>query len=159
MVGRPRYGSSIRPWGGWLAVIVAVNICGCESGGLPGTIPVGGKVLYQGEPVSQGTVLYSPVDTNSGRLARGALQADGSFELTTLKSGDGALPGEYRVSVLSYKPHPGEPGRGGVDADSPPPEIVREHYVPARYTDPEQSGLRDTVDENHPGYKVWELED
>ncbi len=132
-------------------------LAGCGGGGLEGTVPIRGKVIYQGKPLAEGTVLYAPVDVN-GRQARAELQPDGSFTLTTLVANDGALPGEYRVVVLAYAPHPGEPGRGDTPADAPPPTIERGFIVPEKYTIPEETPFQDTVDGNHPGYREWTIE-
>jgi len=40
---------------------------------------------------------------------RGDIEKDGSFQLSTLKPGDGVLTGKYRVAVVEYRP--GEPPR------------------------------------------------
>lgn len=132
-------------------------LAGCGGGGLAGTVPIRGKVTYQGKPLAEGTVLYSPVDVN-GRQARGELKPDGTFTLTTLVANDGALPGEYNVVVLAYAPHPGEPGRGDTPADATPPRIVRGFIVPEKYTIPDETPFEDTVDDAHPGYREWTIE-
>ena len=38
-----------------------------------------------------------------GREARGALQSDGSFVLTTFKEGDGVVAGEHRVTITGLE--------------------------------------------------------
>lgn len=138
----------------WVAFVL---LAGCESAGLEGAVPVRGKVVYQGKPLTEGEVLYAPVDPN-GRQARGKLQSDGTFTLTTLIANDGALPGEYRVVVEALAPHPGEPGRGDTPLDAKPPKIVRGYLVPEKYTNPDQTPFRDTVDGDHPGYREWVIE-
>lgn len=60
------------------------------------TVPVKGKVTYQGKPLTKGTVTFEP---DSGREAHGEIKSDGSFVLTTFKEGDGAVPGLHRVAV------------------------------------------------------------
>jgi len=144
---------SRRLIGAWMLALIA----GCGGGGLPGMVPISGKVYYQGKPLAEGTVLYSPVDAN-GRQARGELQSDGTFTLTTLKADDGALPGEYRVVILAYAPHPGEPGRGDVPMNAPPPTIERGFVIPEKYTNPEETPFQDTVNDQHPGYREWVIE-
>jgi hypothetical protein len=114
-------------------------------------------VIYQGKPLAEGTVLYAPISAE-GRQARAELKPDGTFKLTTLAADDGALPGEYRVVILAYAPHPGEPGRGDTPADATPPEIVRGFVIPEKYTIPEETPFQDTVDGSHPGYKEWTIE-
>ena len=105
-------------------------------------------------------MLYNPIDA-SGRRARGVIQSDGTFRLTTIETGDGALTGEYRITVVAYAPHPGEPGRTepAETVTRVPATIKRGFLIPERYTNPETSGLRDTVNKQHSGYKELILED
>jgi hypothetical protein len=60
-------------------------------------IAVKGKVTYKGQPVAKGVIQFEP--DGYGRKARGQLQSDGTFELTTLKPGDGVVAGEHRISL------------------------------------------------------------
>jgi hypothetical protein len=64
-------------------------------------ISVKGKVTYKGQPVTKGIVRFEP-DSGFGRMATGQLQSDGTFELTTLKQGDGVVAGEHRVTVSDF---------------------------------------------------------
>ena len=84
--------------------IVAVLFLGCctgcganGAGTLPELIPVKGKVTFKGEPLTNGTIRFEPDDY--GRPASGKLKPDGSFVLTTLKEGDGVIPGHHRVII------------------------------------------------------------
>src|SRR5262249_9934025 len=78
---------------GLLGALALVGV-GCGSD----TVKVRGPVTLDGKPLPMGTaVTFVPVD--KGRSATGATQADGSFRLTTFKPEDGALPGEYKVTV------------------------------------------------------------
>jgi hypothetical protein len=144
------------------ALVVAVPLTGCGGSGLPGTVPIRGKVIYNDKPLSQGEVRYVPVDPQVGRQARGKLDKSGNFELTTLKAGDGVLPGKYKVVIVALAPHPGEPGRTAPEpgeAPKPLPVITRGSLVPERYTVPRATPFEETVDKNHPGYKEFVLED
>jgi hypothetical protein len=75
--------------------------CGATqgSGTLPQLLPVKGKVVFKGQPLTTGTVRFEPDDY--GRAASGKLQSDGTFVLTTLKEGDGVVPGHHRVSITN----------------------------------------------------------
>jgi hypothetical protein len=65
----------------------------------PKVYPVKGKVLLAGgEPVSGGIITFHP-ENRLGHEASGEIGTDGSFQLTTIVKGDGALPGSYTVSV------------------------------------------------------------
>ena len=139
----------------WLALCAAVlSLAGCNKG--LGTLPVTGKVFYQGKPLAEGTVIYAPIDVN-GRQARGAIQPDGTFALTT-GAEEGAMPGEYKVVILALEPHPGEPGRDGTNPNAAPPKIERGFVIPEKYTTPEETPFQDQVDSSHPGYKEWVIE-
>lgn len=144
------------------AVLTLAIAGGCSSSGLEGTIPIRGKVTYQGTPLESGEVRYVPVDANNGRVARGKLDSSGRYRLTTLKDDDGALPGDYRVVVVVYpeqfddiaqrdRRRAAEGAEPNANQSQPP--------IPERYYKPETSGLTDTVDENHSGVKNFDLVD
>jgi hypothetical protein len=86
-----------------LAAILVGCCWGCGSGSVvpPSLIPVKGKVTYKGQTVTKGIVRFEP-DGGFGRMATGQLQSDGTFELTTLKPGDGVVAGEHRVTVSEF---------------------------------------------------------
>jgi hypothetical protein len=69
---------------------------GCGSKDQP--IPLEGTVLLDGQPVAGAIVSFLP-DERGGRFATGTTAQDGSFRLTTYKENDGALAGDYRVTV------------------------------------------------------------
>ena len=74
--------------------------CGPGGGTNPSLVPVKGKVTYKGMPLTKGTIKFVP--DGYGREARGAIQSDGSFVLTTQKEGDGAVAGEHRVAITGF---------------------------------------------------------
>jgi hypothetical protein len=68
--------------------------CGCGSG----KYPVRGKVtLEDGTPLTRGMVVFESLDGTQG--ARGMIQPDGRYELSSASAGDGVRPGRYRVLV------------------------------------------------------------
>jgi hypothetical protein len=87
-----------------LAALLACAGSGCgiaRSGKASDLIPVKGKVSFKGKALTKGTVTFEP--DGYGRPARGELQPDGSFVLSTLKQGDGAVAGEHRVSITGVE--------------------------------------------------------
>jgi hypothetical protein len=131
--------------------ILAVIGCG-DSSGLEKRYPVSGNVTYKGQPVPKGNVFFVPVDSTKGRSAGGEISEDGSYTLTTAEEGDGALPGEYKVSVISQDIDMSavlKEAGGGAGRQS---ETFRKatkqakDLVPKKYGDPETSGLRKTVE-------------
>lgn len=123
-------------------------------------VPVRGEVIYNGQPLPEGQIVYLPKSAGAGRQASGAIGPDGSFEMTTLREGDGVMHGEYVIAIYAYKPHPGEPtSREEHEALARRGKIEREHLIPKRYANADTSGLTDTVDASHSGVKKIELSD
>jgi hypothetical protein len=85
---------------GFAAMAVILG-CGDDSG-LATRYKVSGTVKYKGEPVPKGTVVFEPVNPPppQGRVAQGSIE-NGSYTLTTSTPNDGALPGEYKVIIMS----------------------------------------------------------
>jgi hypothetical protein len=62
--------------------------------------PVRGAVtLEDGTPVTRGLVIFERVDGGPPLTARGDIQPDGRYELSTEAPGDGVAAGRYRVSI------------------------------------------------------------
>jgi hypothetical protein len=71
-------------------------LIGC---GGKGVTPVRGVITLEGTPVAGATVVFMPEDQDGRRPASGFTSSDGTFQLTTYKPNDGALPGKYRVLI------------------------------------------------------------
>ncbi len=112
-------------------LLLAITCClpaGCAPG-YPEASPVVGRVTVNGEPLGSGEVQFLSSD---GLVATGRVEPDGSYRLTTFQPDDGAMPGSHQVSVKSQQ------STGlGIDSLFEP--------VPARYADPETSGLTASV--------------
>jgi hypothetical protein len=79
-----------------LAVALVLLPAGAGCG--PGLHLVRGKVtLEDGTPVTRGLVVFESTDAASAVTARGEIQPDGSYQLSTSKPGDGVPPGRYKV--------------------------------------------------------------
>ena len=78
------------------AALPLLFIAGCG----PALYHVHGKVAYaDGTPLTEGMVVCESTDAQPPLTARGEIQADGTFALSTHRPGDGLLPGRYRVLV------------------------------------------------------------
>jgi hypothetical protein len=129
----------------------AVWGCGAAAG-LPQTGKVHGTVAYKGKPVSTGTVTFFPLEAKgeANRPAIGEISSDGSFELTTFNTGDGAVLGQHKAIVVAKT-------EGTVKAadDTIPSQLPSDlkkaaeqgpkALVPSNYMDPEKTPLRYTV--------------
>jgi hypothetical protein len=60
---------------------------------------VRGTVQYDGKPLTQGKVLFASVER--GKRAAGQINQDGTYVLSTMRPGDGATPGKYKVTVVT----------------------------------------------------------
>jgi len=88
-----------------IAVGIAATavIFGCsDDSGLATRYKVSGTVKYKGQPVPKGSIVFEPSNPPmpQGRVAQGSIE-NGSYSLTTSTPNDGALPGEYKVIILS----------------------------------------------------------
>lgn len=134
-----------------LWAVAAVVSIGCsKEGSIPGTVPVSGIVKHNGAPLEGATVVFSPMDQGSGRAASGKTDATGKFTLSTLKPGDGALPGEYAVAVTKMetegKPLTDEEAREYYNKyQKPPPAPTTKSAIPEKYSVAATSGLKATV--------------
>jgi len=120
---------------------------GCGSNH-PETAKVKGTVLIDGAPLTKGTVQFYP---DEGQPARGEIQPDGSFELTTFKTkGDGAVLGEHTVTVQATEVTGGgnpasidEEIAQAVSGDQQPSSV---HWLaPERYSQRQTTDLKVTV--------------
>ena len=141
---------------GVFLVLATVLASGCGRG--PTTVPVRGEVYFNGQPMKDGIVVYVPNDSAAARQASGRIQSDGSFVLTTFKNGDGVVPGDYSIVVYAYEPRPGEPKtRAEHEAVAKAGGLKRGFVIPEKYVNPKTSGLSDTVNSEHSGFKRVEL--
>lgn len=89
--------------------IAAVALGGCGDKG-PERAIVSGVVTYRGEPIAQGTILFTPTADSQVPSARAAIR-DGKYRVDNR----GGVPvGTHRVAIEAYRrvpftPKPGEP--------------------------------------------------
>ena len=112
--------------------------CGDSTG--PQIVTASGTVSYKGQPLTNGTVMFNPTDPDVGRVAQSELKPDGSFALSTLMPGDGAVPGSYTISVTSFLPG------SELLAKDKGTGIGGKSAIPGRYSDPTTSGLKETIE-------------
>jgi hypothetical protein len=119
----------------------AVALAGCGGGDewsadRPKPVPVSGIVLYKQQPVAGATVVFHP--EGHAHAATGQTDAAGKFQLQTLKPNDGAVPGEYKVTVRKVEVQAGaEEEMTQVDDTSSPEQrsLLPDHYGGTESTD------------------------
>jgi len=119
-----------------LMVVVALTILGAVGCAKSDTVAVTGSVTMKGQPVDNAEVVFNP---KTGRFATGVTDTSGRFSLSTAKPGDGAMPGEYVVTLGEYYP-----------PDKPPAPPKGGGFLPSRfpkaYADQATSPLKATVE-------------
>ena len=121
-----------------LFALGACAVTGCTTSAEgPRTVPVSGKITYQGAPVSDAVIVFYAEEGREGAVL--TTQKDGTFKTPR---GRGLMAGEYRVSVAAYKRSP---------SDIPPRELEKigddNLSIPKKYTKPDTSALTFVVKE------------
>ncbi len=117
-----------------LFAVALATVISCESGEPP-TYPTSGRVVLQnGQPVQAGSIEFSPVE--GGSAARGRIESDGRFTLTTGNRA-GAIAGAHRIVIVQM-----------TLGDVPASHAVkhRTSIVHKKYARFESSGLNRTVE-------------
>lgn len=108
-------------------ICAAAFLVGCQDDGHLELAPVTGMVTMDGEPLTQGAVIFTP---ERGQLAHGEIASDGSFSLSTYGENDGATLGKHQVAIVVLE--------GEDEFES---EVPRKWLIPRRYGAGATSGL------------------
>ena len=131
---------SLRVAGGLGIGVFVLCMTGCGDG-RPPTYPVEGRIRFEnGQPVPFGNVEFRSPEMQLS--ARGKLDSQGRFTLSTFTNGDGAVAGEHQIVVVQSVSPLALPAGG---------EHAREHghksqLVASRYSDYRSSGLKATIE-------------
>jgi hypothetical protein len=143
------------------AVAALAAVAGC--GGKDRPVPVRGVVKLDGQPLPKATVQLIPA-TGQGPVASGLSDARGAFRLTTFKTDDGALPGDYKV-IVTVQEIPKEIAQAAAKKANPKVEVMKAQksarrapsasVVPQAYREAARTPLRQHVPP--PGEVVLDL--
>jgi hypothetical protein len=113
---------------GWLLSAGVLSLLALTSGcSAPGSIS--GKVTYQNEPVTEGTVVFSSTQGKGSRTA--TLGEDGSYSIDNIPAG------QYKIAVVTPTNQPERNPRG----KGPPPNMMPpKDKIPAGASSPVYSG-------------------
>jgi hypothetical protein len=123
---------------------------GCGDGRLD-VAPVRGRVTFGGQGVPRAVVIFHPGAEAAEELGKmrpfAYADSDGNFEIKTYVDGDGAPPGEYRVSIIarSSRPRRGPSKDNRIPEGSAGPAINIPPQVSKKYSDVDTSGIKVTV--------------
>lgn len=107
--GRDRLASASAAWRRSLIASGALSLwvllmmtTGC-SDGRPVLVNVSGNVVFQGQPLTAGSISMIPAGDNDfqGDAPSSQLQLDGQFEMKTFPWGVGVTPGKYTLTLSS----------------------------------------------------------
>jgi len=137
-------------------LLIALPGCGPR---LPETAPVSGRVTVNGEPVTEGKIIFYPEE---GRPGMSEIAEDGTYRLTTFREHDGAVLGIHRVTIKSTRvtgtpaPRTFEEELEQARGDEPISAAVVEWIVPQEYARRETTPLERTVTagENHFDFEI-----
>jgi hypothetical protein len=114
-------------------VLTAGLVAGCGKAKQPWetVYPATGKIQYKGEGLMGAQVTLFPVDEHVPASVRPTATTDwdGTFQVGTFSSSDGAPAGEYKVVVLHY------PVVGSKESPSAGPNDLPKKYATAKTTD------------------------
>lgn len=137
----------------WAAVALACVVAtGCGGGNgisAPRTAPVAGTVLVKGKPAAEVKVTFHPqFDMGSVKfIPNGLTGKDGRFTLSTAAPGDGAPPGEYKVTFELLR----------VTADKRGLDTEVDQWK-GKYSDPEKSDFMVTIRKGDNALEAFKLE-
>jgi hypothetical protein len=134
--------------------VFVLVFAGLASSGCGGGLQIGqvtGRVTFGGKNVPGGIIMFHPAN---GPTAVGDIRNDGTYTLTTIKPGDGAIIGMHRVTIQSTRVGSGqlvEPKRfedelnKGTSGNKILVPGKVEWLVPQRYSQLDTTDLRATV--------------
>ena len=111
-------------------------ISGCDRGDRLQTYPVAGRIIFSdGKPFAGGSQSFIVFESIEHSLnATGVIDADGTFNLGTYESNDGAVAGIHRVSITPPTPA------------GDPDHVRKAPMMDSKFRDLDTSGLQATVE-------------
>ncbi|MEY4566843.1 MAG: hypothetical protein RLY14_1813 [Planctomycetota bacterium] len=82
------------------AILLLMSFLGCGERP-PKLVSVEGKVLFEGKPVTAGSIIFHPAQNNAYTRDNPSslLQLDGGFTMKTFPFGEGVSPGDYTITL------------------------------------------------------------
>lgn len=103
-----------------------LTLLGCGRGG-PERYELSGAISYDGQPVENGDIIFSPLDSATGKASGGPIVA-GRYSIA---SHEGPTAGKYRVEIIAMRPS----GKKNAGEGTTPPADLMEQYIPSAYND------------------------
>ena len=125
---------------------MAVTLMGCNN--KLATVNVSGTVTFEGEPLADATINFSPQVQGQGHPAYAITDANGHYKLQTAlgKPDAGTTPGVYEISITKVKkPEKGQEYVPSTSSTASGPVTKPKSLIPERYGRTSTSGLKETV--------------
>ena len=141
-------------------------VCGCgpkADPNLPTRVPAKVAITYKGAPLADAHVSLTP-SVPKAKSAFGTTDAQGVAVLSTAGQNDGAIPGDYAVTVSKTKSEgsksPSDPNNpSAVPANPAKIQTKTTDLIPSKYAAPASSGLKATVTKDGKNEFAFELKD
>lgn len=146
-----------------LGVLLVGGLIGCGGAkdDLPARVPAQVTVTYKNAPAEGALVTF--VSSKGTRPAFGTTDAQGVTRLSTYGNNDGAIPGDYQITITKVKVEGGTPvDPKDPNAMAPRPSAkpsVTVHLLPKKYSAPATSDLKATVREKEDNKFTFDLKD
>jgi hypothetical protein len=114
--------------------------CGGSADDAPDVVPVKGKVLVDGKPLSAGTIDFYPDEAQGtkGPGATGEISPTGEFTMISPGNREGSMVGHFKVTITC----PFDPGGGSSPSgELKVPEGSVQCELPAKYSEYENTPL------------------
>jgi len=109
---------------------IGITLAGCSQAEDSPLVSVQGQVLFNGQPISKGSISFVPEDlanSFSGNVL------NGQYTLGNRESGKGALPGKYRVAIMAWETSPTTTNQSSMSQ--------QKEAIPRKFFDATTSGL------------------
>jgi hypothetical protein len=130
-------------------VLPVILLIGCFIGCQKGiqVEMVEGTVTFDGKPVANADVCFTPKSEQSGIPAMGKTDLNGTYKLTSAQGGEfgkGAVVGEYEVRIIKYLDLEAVASVNPQIGDEVP-LAKPQHHLPEKYANVKTSGLTTTI--------------
>jgi hypothetical protein len=154
-------------------LFASLFMLGCNKNSIP-TLPVEITVVYKGEKIEGALVTLAPkVKDGTQRTATGMTNAEGKAIVITPAGGKGAMPGDYKVTVMKtpliggsteestpyYNTYEEAVAAASANNSSTMPKIDPKHQLPIKYATEKNTDLEITVAKGKEKHWVFELKD
>ncbi len=134
-----------------VCMLFLASIAGCGGDSGPSKSAIKGKVTYNGEPIAEGDISFSPT-----------VNADGIPTATPIRNGNyetdsrfGIAAGTYKVSIVAYKKKDNVKNELGEARPDPTGILSREQILPEKFNTKSElealtvTGTEGTIEKNY----------